>query len=585
MFPGWSLTTEQIQDIKNNGRPQTLVLSGFTGKNHMFVQPLRGRNSGNKRGSTDEAGGPVSLSMAAGRVAHKADKGLSSRSLASSTTTAFAPPWIKYHGIVLSFQAQSVQRSTMATRPMPGIMGGTAVTKARQAPSPGSSGSHDHDHIGRFQILYHVCDGTYEVKKGGKVFLKRLIGNSISGIETRYPMPDPYAIEIGDEVSIAGHLFRVVDADYFTRKHIMEVRNGVGLGAGLGAEDNEDTLGQMTTTTTIKTAHENKITTYLSRGEDLKLVFRGPVPRTWRGVVLHAWAVEAREHLERFVISFHLEDASVEVRVVDERNEHKSSLLLSRTTLVDPLAAVMGGLAANATSATTSRTTALQRAFEPTDFLVGSCIKICGRDMLVYKLSRASALWLAENIEGIDTVRLQEIDINQSSAKNLETDIEEQDELPPPPMGLDTMQLLAIGPDDRRFVVSVHCADSTISIREYAREKGCVKTQGSKFLQRGHNKVNVADWGEIGATVAVNKHAFQLIDADRSTLEFIAVNPQYFLAAHANEALVGRVQAALCGDLAATVDELTAVDGLQGVPKAKLISACVLLTMKSCRGR
>ena len=45
MFPGWSLTSEQLQDIKNNERPQTLVVSGFTGRNHMFVQPIRGGGS------------------------------------------------------------------------------------------------------------------------------------------------------------------------------------------------------------------------------------------------------------------------------------------------------------------------------------------------------------------------------------------------------------------------------------------------------------------------------------------------------------------------------------------------------------
>jgi len=381
-------------------------------------------------------------------------------------TAAFTPSWVKYHGAVLSFTAVSAR---------------------------GDGGSNH-----SFQILYHLSDGTYEVKQGGKVFLKRLIGNSSSGVETRYAKPDPYAIEIGDEVDIAGHVFRVVDADRFTREHIEEVR-GVGSDgsaglSGLGApivvvgRDDDEVEGPVwpaaatrpraADASGVSNTTSRKITSYLSRGEDLKEMLKESVPASWHGVVLHAWAIEARERvdgLDRFVISFYPEDSSVQVRVIDPRNERKSSLLLSRTTLVDPLAAVLGGSAPAPAPATA-------RVFEPTDFLVGSYIKLCGREMRVYKLFEASAAWIAENIEGVDGDRLREICVDADKVKGKErgehsrgarekdqrpeSDAETEadaDAFPAPPVGLDVMQLLAIGADDRRFVVSVHCADRYVS--------------------------------------------------------------------------------------------------------------------------
>jgi hypothetical protein len=465
MFPGWSLTSEQLQDIKNNERPQTLVVSGFTGRNHMFVQPIRGGGV-NRRGVgvTGEGGRGRGPSAATGAT------GATGAALITPVvaTAAFTPSWVKYHGAVLSFTAVSAR---------------------------GDGGSNH-----SFQILYHLSDGTYEVKQGGKVFLKRLIGNSSSGVETRYAKPDPYAIEIGDEVDIAGHVFRVVDADSFTREHIEEVR-GVGSDgsaglSGLGApivvvgRDDDEVEGPVwpaaatrpraADASGVSNTTSRKITSYLSRGEDLKEMLKESVPASWHGVVLHAWAIEARERvdgLDRFVISFYPEDSSVQVRVIDPRNERKSSLLLSRTTLVDPLAAVLGGSAPAPAPAP-----ATARVFEPTDFLVGSYIKLCGREMRVYKLFEASAAWIAENIEGVDGDRLREICVDADKVKGKErgehsrgarekdqrpeSDAETEadaDAFPAPPVGLDVMQLLAIGADDRRFVVSVHCADRYVS--------------------------------------------------------------------------------------------------------------------------
>ena len=460
-------------------------------------------------------------------------------------------------------------------------------------------------------ILYHLSDGTYEVKKDGKVFLKRPIGSSSAAVLATVDVetvPNPYAVDIGDEVKISGHMFRVIDADAFTRRHLETVRGGVRMGQpelppSVGREDAIAMLEGMGAKESKKSkeskqsqeSNRKRLTSYLSHGEDLKAALRHGTPAAWNGVVLQVWAVDSLTKLDRYIILFHLEDASVELRLVDSKNEMKSSLVLSRTCLVDPLAVMLGESAKP-----------VARAFQPTDFLVGSHIKLCGRELLVIKMLGTSAAWMADHIDGIDRTALDReilpVEAGHKSRKTRpDTTSDDKRKAPEPlPHDLDMMQFLAIGgtTDGRgqdRFVIRVYCEDRSISILAYET--------GSKFLTRGHYQVDVQEELFIGAMVVINRHQFEIIDASRATLLYIASHPEIFKSSQADHALISRVKESLyrhthlgplaggsinraidqsagtgSGTGAATIEDLAAMEDFQGVPRAKLISAAVLIS-------
>ncbi len=444
-------------------------------------------------------------------------------------------------------------------------------------------------------VLYHLSDGTYEVKKDGKVFLKRPIGASSAAVSAGIAVetaPHPYTLEIGDELKLSGHVFRLVDADAFTRHHVEVARNGVPLGPPVVTSSvvTERPLAAATDSARGNKEHPDasnrRLTAYLSHGEDLKASLRRGTPAAWRGIVLHVWAVEAHAKLDRYLLSFHLEDASVELRLINPDNEAKWTLVLSRTTLIDPIAAMLGESAEP-----------VGRAFQPTDFLVGSQLKLGGRQLLVTKMCRESAMWMAENVKGVDADRMHgeiTVDTGHPCRKPEVTPDASPEEPPPLPSGLDVLQFLAIGGANveggqERYVIRVDCADSSISIAK--------ADTGSKYLRPGHYGVNVGRDLFIGARVTINCHQFEIIDASRATLLYVASHPEVFESSRADEALILQVQESLflatsdatavatavatTARSVATIEDLAAIEALRGVPKAMLVSAVVLLGMRS----
>ena len=139
-------------------------------------------------------------------------------------------------------------------------------------------------------VLYHLSDGTYEVKKDGKVFLKRPIGDSSAAVSARVAAeipPDPCTLEIGDELKLSGHVFRLLDADAFTRRHVEAARNGVPLGppaklARAAATDAEASAlvprSKGGNRSESSAGSNRRLTSYLSRGEDLKAALRRGAP-------------------------------------------------------------------------------------------------------------------------------------------------------------------------------------------------------------------------------------------------------------------------------------------------------------------
>ena len=609
MFPGYLSDSQLLQDIRENYRPQTLVsVPGFTAKHHMFVQPLASRRAASPSLSTQA---PHALALPASSQSRQESASSSSTTShgADETATArFVPSWVTYHGVVrsgfeflwLCFWSSIEPRRSLLNHPPdfpilfhpsihPSILSFCHLPRLT-SPSVRQVLSFRAVRVPVGEdvtVLYHLSDGTYEVKKDGRVFLKRPIGASSSAVSARVAeetAPDPCTLEIGDELRLSGHVFRLVDADEFTRRHVEAARNGVPLGppAESAATDSgfrqasdvapESKRGRLN----ASDESNRRLTTYLSRGEDLKAALRRGAPAAWRGVVLQAWAVESHTKLDRYLISFHLEDASVELRLIDPNNERKGALVLSRTTLVDPLAAMLG-----------ESTGPVGRVFQPMNFLVGSSMKLCGRDLLVTKLCGASAAWMAENIDGVDPNRLHgEISVDTGRARRKpEAKPDDGAEEPPPlPPGLEVLQFLAVGGatvgDGReRVVIRVYCADSSISI--------AMADRGTRYLRPGHYGVNVARDLFIGAKVTINRHQFEIIDASRATLLYVASHPEVFESSRADDALILRVQESLFLDTSdtsthastavATIDDLAAVEGLRGVPKAKLISAAVLL--------
>lgn len=377
----------------------------------------------------------------------------------------FVPSWIKYQDVVLCFHA---------------ICGGRKVEDASTM---------------AVRIVYHMYDSTFEVLYGdgdlkGKVFIKRYTNMSDVDQPCVKGSFDPFKVQIGDSIEIFGRYFTIVDANDRTREFRGE--HGCPIGApmqsveGLAEEETEGTRWQQ--------PRGEKITSYLTCERKAKTI----VPPDWKGIVLRFWATceeeEEEEEDGRFLIQYHPEDSSIELRQFVDFSQSKTCRYLSRTTLVDPIASMIQ-----------SGDTMVGGPLQLQDVLVGRRVTICGKRLFVYKTDKPSLQWINNNVPNLAEGICDEISIDhdavaasrRSKHQKISCLQEEEDKdqsSPPPPPGVNEMQFLAqfsaekslkrISRIDkeRKFVITVHCPDETISIREIHRPNS--GTIAGKFLER-----------------------------------------------------------------------------------------------------
>jgi hypothetical protein len=381
----------------------------------------------------------------------------------------FVPAWIKYQDVVLCFHATC------------------------------GRGKGDDASIFAVRIVYHLYDSTFEVLYDdgdwkGRVFIKRYTNQSDVEQSCVKGSFDPFKIQIGDCVEICGRPFTIRDADQRTR----EFRGDHGCPIGAPLQSVKD-LAQEKDPTFVRQPYGEKITSYLTCTR--KISHR--VPLDWKDVVLRFWATceqeEEEEEEGRYLIQYYPEDSSIELRKFVDPGRSKTCRYLSRTTLVDPAASMIH-----------AGDTMVGGPLQLQDVLVGRRVTICGKQYFVFKTDEPSLQWLRKNVPNLAEDMHEEISMNDDHAvgdtrqgkqhkkscqQEEEEDNDNQDQTShPAPPGVDEMQFLAQFSTEkpskrvsridkeRKFVITVHCADETISIREMHRPNS--GTLAGKFLER-----------------------------------------------------------------------------------------------------
>lgn len=482
---------------------------------------------------------------------------------------AFVPEWIQQDGIMLRFRASHV--------------GGGQNVDAR-----------------RFVILYHVSDSTYEVlyddddddENRGKVFLKRYCNTSCL---KQWDKPNPFDFDIGQCVNVVGHVFSILDMCPFTKMYL-ESQGRTISDACLGTREENDKVKQ---TPSCK-PHE-RLTSYLSHGECVGTQILKSHPQEWNGVILRFWAVDVYTKRE-YLIKYHVEDCSIELFEFLDTCLTKTQKILSRTNFIDPVGSLM--------KSTEAAASIIAGAFQPHEFLMGKQVKICGRHMVIHKADNHSRAWMATNIANINTTNLEEIPLPSSMAENnrmkqgtksKQADLDSEEVLSLAPSGLESMQFLAtLSPypktseknqdtfnQERKFIIQVYCSDFSICIKEMN-----VQTPGSfgsKFLERQRVYKDLAKKRGtlqpfefyIGSEVEIYGRRFEILDADKVTLEYIADHPEYFTRADGTGILC-EVRSVLQKTYAESSNMLNILQkNLPHVSKAAIISACMILGQAS----
>ncbi|GLC72720.1 hypothetical protein PLESTF_001285900 [Pleodorina starrii] len=253
-----------------------------------------------------------------------------------------------------------------------------------------------------------------------------------------------------------------------------------------------------------------------------------------------------------FALSYHVEDGTVEVREVARRNSGRDPfpLLLSRRRLPKATPPVLG----RPMSPGTRRELNIPY-YDWRDLYMGATVNVYGRKMLLYDCDDPTRAWLKKYVKGLSAAQLTpiQVDFDPFGAKRPPLAV------PPHGSGIgsdeDSLQnclrlvprpvtrsytdylnkwnkvlrfeatMVPLGPDrplvgphdaERRFVVSFHPVDGTLSVWEPKQvnsgmEQGC-------FLDRHR----------VGSLLEVFGRGFQLLDADAFTLLYMEQNAYRF---------------------------------------------------------
>lgn len=523
-------------------RRQTLIVDK---ERHMVVQPLSCRCKSTPTNLEQLFDTSMAPEIESGQEEDRFDR--------------FVPSWIQKDGIVLRFKALSV-----------GVQ------------------AHQGSDQQKFRILYHLSDSTYEVlydngERKGKVYLKRYCNTSSL---QEWDMPNPFDLDIGKWLNLFGHTFKIIDMDVSTRTYLESQGRTITAPC---FEDVPEHFHVPANANPPSKGHE-RLTAYLSRGENISKTITTKLPIEWKGVILKFWAVD--DESTQYFIKYHPEDCSVELFEFLDTALTMTRKVLSRNNFIDQVGSLLK---------VTCMTEAL---YKPIDFLVGEPVKICGRNLIIHKADDASKAWMTTHLKDIDLSKLQDIPVASKIStvrKRRDRDVSDDDseEVQPPPPGLDTMQFLAkfIGPsygdrdvDDfnsqRKFIIRVNPADFSVSIKELN-----TPGSGTKFLERQKVYKDLAKKKGvlqpfqfyIGAFVEIYGRQYEILDADRLTLKYIADHPHYFREADATAILfevrdaLHRIPTSVPADVAFS----SLQNSLSHASKAAIVSACMVLGQHS----
>ncbi|MEW5310499.1 MAG: hypothetical protein WDW38_002293 [Sanguina aurantia] len=358
-------------------------------------------------------------------------------------------------------------------------------------------------------------------------------------------------LSVGGELKLYGRSYRLVGCDASTRTHMEKA--GLPQSEDRPFPEGKYDLGRQPTHSTLPPADSqeglsDRVLRFFCCWDDTARVFGLKLP---------------------FALHYYLGDDTVEVAEMHLRNGGRDPfpLLLSRSKLPKTIPPVGG----RPMSPEARRKLALQH-YHWTELRIGGLVQVYGRSMLIYDMDRSTKGWYAQHMGAREAdMRPIPVDFDMSvkrpplvvpphtSGFGSEEDSRRNvlDLQPKAPQG-DYMHFMEtwnkvmrfsakmvqhrgrqlVGPHDaqRRFVISYHLLDQTLSVWEPPQANSGMK--GGTFLERTKVKKeggggavgSLADIGggrdnlytdadmEVGRVVVLFSRAFELLDADESSL-------------------------------------------------------------------
>mmetsp|Transcript_2910 Transcript_2910/g.11091 ORF Transcript_2910/g.11091 Transcript_2910/m.11091 type:complete len:739 (-) Transcript_2910:132-2348(-) len=418
--------------------------------------------------------------------------------------------------------------------------------------------ANENSRVRRCVLYYYLEDDTIHVSEPRQDNSGIPQGSLIK--RHRIPKPDDpnvfYSIEdlnIGEEVTLYGKTFRIVDCDKFTRDFLEMV--------GVPVSTPEDYPQDQYTTQRNKLKESmsariqmteqdrefKRFMEYTSKGRHCKpsKVEQSAAQQFLKNdrKVLQFYAcwdnrVNLYGDFRKFSITYFLSNNQIKIAEILPSNSGRDPfpVFVKKQTITNP---------------TTGR------IYTPEDLGIGKKIHVFGRDLLVYDIDSYTQQYYKKNYGQTDFTPIevegqkkQKSTVSPPPYNGYGT---EEDSLgswkylvlkPPKKdiakyMQFDKValrfmsQLVTDAPEDRerRFLICFHLADDTLSIFEPPqRNSGIV---GGKFLQRCRCKNNdTGKWFEaadfhVGATVRVNNYVFKLLETDDRTLSYMESDPTF----------------------------------------------------------
>ncbi len=359
-------------------------------------------------------------------------------------------------------------------------------------------------------------------------------------------------LNISSNLNVYGRVFRIVDADDFTKRFYQN--EGVALNKPEGYP--EDPFQKTRAMITMKqnppdlAEHKNYIEVMLKGGRPNKNL--ESFIKNDRHVLSFniLWPDTSYDGGDKFfILNFFLSDGSVEVKEINEPNNGKIPfpMLLKRKKLAkQPLLTHYPGMSLRT-----------EEYYQPADLVTGNHVHIFGRDCLIYDCDAFTRDWFSE-ILGIrmDAIPLKKARPNvmynpvppHNGYGTAEDSLGYCYNLQPKPPKFDMKKmfkqdmhilrfeskLISTEPDDesRRFIVSFYCGDDTIQVYEVCdKNSGRI---GGKFMERkkhfnpiSNNYYNERDF-LLGHTIFLGGFKFQLMKADEYTEKYMEDNPDVF---------------------------------------------------------
>uniref|UniRef100_A0A7S0S6H3 EF-hand domain-containing protein n=1 Tax=Chlamydomonas leiostraca TaxID=1034604 RepID=A0A7S0S6H3_9CHLO len=401
----------------------------------------------------------------------------------------------------------------------------------------------------------------------------------------------PVDFNVGQEVTIYGRTFFLVDADTFTREFY---KDNLGLDMSGPLPYPDDPVDAYRATFGL-TRGPKGVGTTTQRMDDFKSYIEARLGKPSHLLdgdrlrqflennkrVLRFWCIwDDRQSMygdrRPYVLHYFLEDDTVEILEINENNSGRDPfpVFMRRSPLPKT---------AQRTGYTTGPKYKKNECYAPVDFRMGSYINVLGRDFLLHDADTFTKDWYKENL-GFNDDDLAAVDVKEPSSSlprpalppyngygTLEDSLQNCLALVPKPPRRDMHKLMnkdkiilrftvrivetdthKHSPTDlaRRFVLSYFMMDDSVQVFEPpVRNNGIA---GGKFLER--QKVYKPSSEEIytymdlyvGATLEIFNRTFELMEADEYTYTYMENNKHIFIMAD-HEILLKSLRAQAAG--------------------------------------